>query len=275
VVVRSNRHAIESLASELGSAVYEPRVPESPRSKSAPAPVRAVELTGVSFQFSPGTPRVLDNVTLRIPAGTAIGIIGESGSGKTTLVDLIVGLIRPTSGRIEVDGENLDARRVPAWQQSIGYVPQDVMILDASVRENIAFGVAPGEIDDARVREVARQAGALEFIEALPGAFAAAAAGSGGGLSGGQRQRIAIARALYNEPALVVLDEATNSLDAETERAIIDTVVRNRGSRTVVVIAHGAAVIDACDRVYELRGGTLQDRGAPQEQAPAIVRKVR
>jgi ABC-type multidrug transport system fused ATPase/permease subunit len=283
VVVRANRHAIESLASELHGRTSLAGTPEAPRSADKPALVHALELVEVSFRFSHDAPLVLDNASLCIPAGAAIGIVGASGSGKTTLVDLIAGLIAPSNGRIDVDGVALDAHRVPAWQKSIGYVPQDVMILDASVRENIAFGVPSNEIDDARVIEVAGQAGAREFIEAMPGGFTANVSGVSGGLSGGQRQRIGIARALYLEPSLLVFDEATNALDADTERAIIDAVIRNRGSRTVIAVAHGAAVIDACDCVYELRSGTLRRCGTPPQArrapgphlAPAVAGKVR
>lgn len=260
VVVRAHRSAIENLVSQLEGGIHIPRVEQQLPQSGKTRLLRSVELAGVSYRYSPESPLVLDNANLRIAAGAAIGIVGASGCGKTTLVDLILGLLVPSGGRIEIDGEELDPRHLAEWQRAIGYVPQGVMILDASVRENIAFGVDSGEIDDARVRVVAAQAGASEFIEALPGGYAARIAGMGGTLSGGQLQRIGIARALYREPSLLILDEATNSLDAETERAVIDTVVRNRGARTILIVAHGHAVIDACDRVYELRDGALHDR---------------
>jgi ABC-type multidrug transport system fused ATPase/permease subunit len=267
VIVRGNRAAIEDVAAELAHGVV-PVVEPLPRVAREPALVRGVDLIGVSFQYSPAAPRVLDDASLHIPAGAVTGIVGASGCGKTTLVDLVLGLLEPVGGRIEIDGKTLDARRVPAWQRCIGYVPQDVLILHGPVRENIAFGVDPSEIDDARVREVARLAGAAAFIEALPGGYAARISGVGGGLSGGQRQRIGIARALYREPSLLVLDEATNSLDADTERAIIDTVIRNRGAQTVLIVAHGGAVIDACDQVFELRDGALRERPPRAQDSP-------
>lgn len=260
VVVRAHRSAIEDLASQLDDGMPVSPIPKSSPRSGTRGGLRSVELAGVSFRYSPEAPLVLDNVNVRIAAGTAIGIVGASGCGKTTLLDLILGLLVPIEGRIEIDGEALDSRGVMDWQQSIGYVPQEVMILDATVRENVAFGAALGEIDDDRVREAAVQAGASEFIEALPGGYAAKISGMGGALSGGQRQRLGIARALYRQPSLLVLDEATNSLDSETERAVIDAVIRNRGARTLLIVAHGSAVIDACDRVYEMRGGALHDR---------------
>ncbi len=260
VVIRANRATIESLASQLEHRTAARKEPAG--TAATPMPFRSIGISGVSFRYAPETPWVLADVSLRIAAGAAVGIVGPSGCGKTTLVDLLVGLMLPTSGRIEIDGETLDPQRVEAWQQTIGYVPQEVMILDATVRENIAFGVDPAEIDDERVRAAAKQAGAAAFIESLPGGFLARTSGVSGSLSGGQRQRLGIARALYRNPSLLVLDEATNSLDADTERAIIDTVVRNRGSRTLVIVAHGDSVIGACDQVYELRNGRLHERAA-------------
>jgi ATP-binding cassette, subfamily B, bacterial PglK len=259
-VVRANRAVIENLAVQLERRAVAGSAAPPADSVAAAAPLRAVELVDVAFRYSPESPAVLEGVSLRIEAGEAVGIVGPSGGGKTTLVDLLAGLLRPTQGRVEIDGEPLDGARVAAWQASIGYVPQDVLVLDASVRENIAFGVVPEAIDDERVREAARQAGASSFIEALPGGFQAKTSGLGGSLSGGQRQRLGLARALYRNPSLLVLDEATNALDADTERSIIDGVVRNRGPRTVVVVAHGTAAIAACDRVFELAAGRLRER---------------
>ena len=269
VVVRANRAVIDNLAAQLARRATL-RDTEADAARPRAAPLRAVELVDLGFRYSAEAPWVLDGASLRIEAGAAIGIVGASGCGKTTVVDLLTGLLAPTRGRIEIDGEPLDASRIAVWQRSIGYVPQDVLILDATVRENIAFGVDPADIDDERVRAAAAQAGASSFIEALPGGLLARTVGPGGSLSGGQRQRLGLARALYRDPALLVLDEATNALDAETERSIIDTVVRNRGTRTVVVVAHGAAAIAACDRVYELAGGRLVERRAAAGRASRL-----
>jgi ABC-type multidrug transport system fused ATPase/permease subunit len=264
VIVRANRSAIEELALQLaGSQVATPLAEPSP-GIGRPALRRAIELSEVSFRYAPEAPLILAGASLRIPAGAAVAVVGASGCGKTTLVDVILGLLTPVAGRIELDGVPLEPGCVADWHRCVGYVPQDVIILDASIRENIAFGIEPGQIDDARVRAAARDAGATGFIESLAGGFDARISGGGRGLSGGQRQRIGIARALYGEPSLLVLDEATNSLDADTERAVIDAVVRNRGSRTVVVVAHAAAVIAACDQVHELHDGRLELRTAPR-----------
>jgi len=261
VILRNNRPAIDNIAAELAGRS---EVPEA----GASVPERislqeGIQLDAVSFRYAPHASRVLDEVSLRIAAGSVVAITGESGCGKTTLVDLVLGLLSPESGRIEIDGRRLEEATVPGWQACVGYVPQDVMILDASVRENIAFGLAPGDIDDARVQEAAAGAGAAGFIESLPDGYAARLSANGANLSGGQRQRIGIARALYRRPVFLVLDEATNALDCDSERVIIDTVVRNGGARTLLIVAHGAALIEACDRVYELREGKLRPRATP------------
>lgn len=261
VIVRTSRPAIELLALELRQLADagESKIGEAP----AAAPVRSVAMSAVSFRYAPELPLVLRDVNLRIPAGCAVGIVGSSGAGKTTLVDLLLGLLTPVDGKISWNGETPAVSHGSAQRCGVGYVPQDVIILDATVRENVAFGVDADSIDDARVREVVRQAGASEFVEALPEGYSSRISGTIANLSGGQRQRIGLARALYHDPSLLVLDEATNALDADTERAIIDTVIRNRGGRTLIIVAHGASVIGACDRVYELRDGTLHERSPP------------
>jgi ATP-binding cassette, subfamily B, bacterial PglK len=272
VLIRAQRPAVEALANQLEICRLEPPVPEP--GAVTPLDLRTLELAGVSFRYAPAMPLVLEDVSLRIPAGAAVGIVGASGCGKTTLVDVIIGLLAPTAGRVDVNGAALQTRGLARWHRSVGYVPQDLLILDAPVRENIAFGLAPGAIDDRRVREVAALAGASGFIELLPGGYDAPLGGGSGALSGGQRQRIGIARALYHDPALLVLDEATNALDADTERAIVDAVIRNRGARTVIVITHGAAAIEACDCAYELRNGRLYAAGAARMERTLRAREA-
>jgi HlyD family secretion protein len=256
VTVRAHRGAIESLAGDLASALARRSDGE------AVAPTRArraslIEFHDVSFRYAPDAPLVLDSVSLRIEAGTAIGLVGPNGSGKSTLADLLSGLLSPESGRIEIDGKPLDEANLREWRTRVGYVPQDIFLVDSSVRENIAFGCPPEKVHDARVREAARLAGASGFIEALPRGFDETLGERGARLSGGQRQLIGIARALYGDPDLLVLDEGTSALDLVAEAAIVETVMRLRGARTVLVIAHRAATVEACDHVYELIAGRL------------------
>lgn len=266
VAIRGHWPALRALASQLRHRESAPCAVEAQAPASMPLR-RTLELVNLSFRY-PQEPWVLTGVSLRIRAGSIVGIVGVSGSGKTTLVDVIVGLLTPEQGHIEIDGVVVDSSSTGAWRRSIGYVPQEIALLDASVSENIAFGVDVDAIDLARVRAVARQAGAHEFIEALPGGYSAPLSASSRSLSGGQRQRIGIARALYAQPSLLVFDEATRSLDPASEQVVVDALLAQRGVRTVLVVAHQGAVLEACDVVYELRQGRIHEtRGTRLETA--------
>ncbi len=212
---------------------------------------RAVTLEHVDHDY--GGQSVLRDLSLEIPAGEITAIVGPSGTGKTTLVDLIAGLITAKGGAVRIDGRPLDEIDLQAWRRSIGYVPQEMLMLHTSVRRNVSLG--DPEIDDETVLAALRDAEALEVIEKLPGGLDASVGERGSMLSGGQRQRIAIARALASRPRLLILDEATAALDPETEQAIWATVSRLRGRTTVVAISHQPALASVADRVYRIEDG--------------------
>lgn len=255
VTVRANQNALDEVAGELHAAGA--GVAAAATIPAGPLPPTAVELIDVCFKYGHATPRVVDGVSLRIAAGSVVAFVGPNGSGKTTTADLLLGLLTPDSGRIEIDGEPLTRANRVAWQRCAAYVPQQVFILDASVRENIALGVAPASIDEGRLLEAARGAGAHEFIERLPGRYAERLGSRGARLSGGQRQLIGLARALYRAPSFLVLDEATSSLDEQAEQGVAALLRRLRGSCTVIVITHHAAIFAACDLRYEFREGRV------------------
>ena len=211
----------------------------------------------MEFRYEKGAPLAVDGISLRIAAGSVVAFTGANGAGKTTTADLLLGILSPESGRIEIDGEPLTANNRQAWQLSLAYVPQQIYLLDASVRENIALGVATEMVDQARLEEAAREAGAMEFIERLPRRFEEQLGNRGVRLSGGQRQRLGIARALYRNPSLLVLDEATSSLDEDSVQSVVAALLRLRGKCTVVVIAHHDAVIAACETAHQFDGGRI------------------
>lgn len=217
---------------------------------------RVLQLDAISFSY-PNAPRpVLENFTLEIPKNGSVGIVGTTGAGKSTLIDIILGLHLPQRGRILVDGRELEADDLPAWRELIGYVPQDIFLLDASIEENIAFGVPVNEIDRPAMIEAARAAQILDFIEAgLPQNWKTAVGERGVRLSGGQRQRIGLARALYHKPQVLVLDEATSALDSETEAEVMRAIERLRGSITMIVVAHRLSTLSNCDRICRLEKG--------------------
>ncbi|HET9862024.1 MAG TPA: ABC transporter ATP-binding protein [Steroidobacteraceae bacterium] len=220
-------------------------------------PQREIVLEHVSFRYAAHLAPAIRDVSLTIPAGARVAFVGANGSGKSTLADLIVGLLRPETGAILVDGEKLDASMLDAWQSCIAYVPQTGFLLNASVAENIAFGVPREQIDRARLHEAARQAQLEELIASLPRGYDELLGERGVRLSGGQRQLVAIARALYREPRLLVLDEATNALDASNERRVIMALRDGAAPRTTILIAHHAAALRECDMAFTFDQGSL------------------
>lgn len=230
-------------------------------------PRRSIRLEGVSYRHSPERPGGVSDVSLEIPAGAVVGLAGPNGAGKTTLAGIVLGLLAPQTGRIEIDGEALDDANRDAWREAVAHVPQRIVLLDATIAENIAFGIAPGEIDLARVVEAADCARLGPVIAALPNGVRTTIGENGMQLSGGQRQRLAIARALYRRASLLVLDEATNALDAPTEAEIVALLGDLRGRSTVILIAHKPSLIAACDMSLELDGGRLVSRRTRGESA--------
>ncbi len=211
-------------------------------------------LDRVCFHYPKASHNVIDGLTLRIEKGESIGLVGQSGAGKSTLADIVLGLHIPQSGHVTVDGENIYAN-MNAYSRMIAYVPQDVYLMDRSIRENIAFGMDSSEIDDSKVWKAVERASLVEFVNDLEEGLNTIVGERGVRLSGGQRQRIAIARALYKDPEILILDEATSALDNGTEEAIMEEMENLYGTITMIVVAHRLTTVMKCDRVYEIRGG--------------------
>ncbi|GJE18382.1 ABC transporter ATP-binding protein [Methylobacterium marchantiae] len=223
----------------------------------------AIRLQGVSFDYASRRP-ALQDIDLTIASNTTVGVVGRTGSGKSTLIALILGLVRPSSGSVSVDGVALDTETLPAWQNRIGYVPQDIFLIDGSVTANIALGVDPSAVNQPAVERAARLAGIHEVVMRLEGGYASGVGERGIRLSGGQRQRLGIARALYHDPDVIIFDEATSSLDGETETAVMAALSALSGQRTVILIAHRLTSLAATDVVHVLDEGRLIASGAPE-----------
>jgi ATP-binding cassette subfamily C protein len=225
---------------------------------------QSIACENVSFVYEEAARPALQDINLTIRRGESVGIVGPTGAGKSTLVDVLLGLLRPTGGRVLVDGDDL-AGYERAWQRLIGYVPQDPYLLDDSLRRNIAFGVPDTTIDEQRLARACALAQLDEFLRQLPEGLETLVGEDGVRLSGGQRQRVAIARALYQDPQVLVFDEATAALDNQTEREVTRAIAALHGQRTLIVIAHRLTTVESCDRLIFLRDGKLAGIGAYAE----------
>ncbi len=220
-----------------------------------------VRFESVRFRYSSDGPWVLDDLNLVIEKGARVGIVGGTGSGKSTTLDLLMGLLMPTEGAVLVDGLPLKGRSLRAWQRTTAHVPQNIYLADATIAENIAFGVPRKDIDIVRVRSAARQAQIADFVERRDGGYDSIVGERGIRLSGGQRQRIGIARALYKRASVLVLDEATSALDNATERSVMEAIEALDPELTVLLIAHRLSTVRRCDTIVQLEGGRVVAQG--------------
>ena len=201
---------------------------------------------------------IFEHASLTIPVGSSVGIVGTTGAGKSTVVDIMLGLLKAQEGTVTVDGVNaLEGDNYRKWLKNVGYIPQTIFMLDDTIRGNVAFGIPKDKIDENRVWEVLKEAQLDEFVKGLPEGLDTRIGERGVRLSGGQRQRIVIARALYEDPEVIVMDEATAALDNDTEKAIVDSINRLHGSKTMIIIAHRLQTIEKCDHVYRVENKAI------------------
>jgi len=261
--IRGGKPALDALHTDYRDAMARLAQQAMPAPISARLPLHdTLEIDDLHYGYPGAEQPALRGVSLSLPARTTVGLVGGTGAGKTTLVDVMLGLLQPDAGAIRVDGRVLDRDTLRAWQQNIGYVPQVIYLTDATVAENIAFGLPRDRIDMEAVERAARIAALHDFVMAeLPQGYDTFVGERGVRLSGGQRQRIGIARALYHDPALLIMDEATSALDTLTEKLVMDAVQRIRADKTIVMIAHRLSTVRDCDRIYLLENGVVADSG--------------
>ncbi|MGJ4950095.1 ABC transporter ATP-binding protein [Bradyrhizobium sp. HKCCYLS20291] len=265
-IVRFNWPSVELLADEIhrlgtsGPVAFKEHAIRQPLAFQ-----ETIALDKVSFAYPQTSRDALENINLRIHKHTTVGLVGETGAGKTTVADILLGILVPTAGSLLIDGRPIDDSNRRAWQENIGYVPQQGFLSDASIASNIAFGVPLSAIDMSRVEVAARTAQLHDFVLQLPQGYGTIVGERGVRLSGGQRQRIAIARALYRDPAVLVFDEATSALDGLTEEALVDAIRRLAHQKTIITIAHRLSTVRDCDVIYLLEHGRVADSGSFDE----------
>ncbi|MDE7197641.1 MAG: ABC transporter ATP-binding protein/permease [Lachnospiraceae bacterium] len=239
-----------------GKVTYDPEAYRQ-RQKIEKLPVgKEIRLEDITYKYPNAETLIFDHADMEIPIGASVGIVGVTGAGKTTIVDILLGLLQLEGGRILADGVDVN-ENYAGWLKNIGYIPQTIFMIDDSIRKNVAFGVPEEEIDDDKVWRALEEAALDEFVKSLPEGVETGIGERGIRISGGQRQRISIARALYEDPEVLVLDEATSALDNETEAAIMDSINRLHGRKTLVIIAHRLQTIEKCDMVYRVAAGKI------------------
>ena len=227
---------------------------------------KKINLKNIHYNYPNASRASLKNINLNIPANSTIGFIGATGSGKTTIIDIILGLLNPKSGTLEVDGQIITKQNSRAWQRSIGYVPQEIFLADDTLAANIAFGVDLGDINKEAVEKASKIANLHEFVmDELPKQYQTTIGERGIRLSGGERQRVGIARALYHNPKVLVLDEATSALDSQTEQVVMEAVNNLGKSITIILIAHRLSTVKRCDKIFLLEKGELKNQGTFDE----------
>ena len=218
---------------------------------------KEITFSDITYHYPNSDRLIFDHATISFPIGKSIGVVGTSGAGKTTVIDILLGLLKLQSGKVLADGVDIQTR-YREWLANVGYIPQMIFLLDADIRKNVAFGVPEEEIDDERLWYALKEAQLDEFVKTLPEGVNTGIGERGIRLSGGQRQRIGIARALYNDPEVLILDEATSALDNDTEAAIMESINRLHGKKTLIIIAHRLQTIEKCDMVFRVEDGSIK-----------------
>lgn len=261
---RHNIVAIDPVYHDL-MALEGPARRAAPKAAAPADALRLIELKDVSYRYDLAPDFALRDISLRIDAGRAVAFVGSTGAGKSTLVDLMLGLLKPTRGQVFVNERDISAIATAWWHKKVGYVPQTIYLLDDTIRRNIALGLADHEIDEAALQAAIRHAQLDVFVARQPEGLDSIIGERGVRISGGERQRIGIARALYNDPELLIMDEATSSLDNATERAVIGAVEALKGQRTIIMIAHRLSTVRSCDQLFFLKNGRIEASGTFDE----------
>ncbi|MCH9756375.1 MAG: ABC transporter ATP-binding protein/permease [Gammaproteobacteria bacterium] len=269
--ITEGKHAFKAIEQDLKAANFQQQgLADKSQVMSHPKSCQmqvtdAIQLKNICFTYSGKQQPALNQLAINIPAKSVVALVGATGSGKSTAIDILLGLIQPTNGTLSIDGKPLLPSQMRSWQNTIGFVPQSIFLADASIAENVAFGLPAAEIDREKVENAIRLANLDKFVAELPDALETRVGERGVQLSGGQRQRIGIARALYEDPEVLILDEATSALDGITESLIMDAIRDFTGKKTIIMVAHRLATVKKCDIIYLLEKGQVVAEGTYDE----------
>jgi ABC-type multidrug transport system fused ATPase/permease subunit len=266
-IITANISAFESLKSDLINSSDIDQSAQNLQMKSNDKIEfnNKLSFKNISFTYPESVKKVLNDVSFEIQAETTIGIVGPSGAGKSTMIDIILGLINPISGNFFADNETIDKSNIELWQRNIGFVPQSIFLSDSTIKENIAFGINAQSIDNKKLLKAANLANIMDFLSSLPNGLDTIVGERGIQLSGGQIQRIGIARALYNNPNVLIFDEATSSLDGISEKLIMEAINKFSGQKTIIIVAHRLETVKNCDSILLLKDGEIIDTGSYDE----------
>ncbi len=262
--LRFSHITVNTIAEELNNVPESFNIQSGNCSTAEQSIKNLIRLKNVSYKYPLSSNLSLNNINLDIHKGQTVGFIGTSGAGKTTLINVVLGLLKPTSGEIIVDETNI-YENLRCWQDQIGYVPQSIYLSDESLKSNIAFGIREQDIDQGLINKAVQMANLSEFINTLADGIETIVGERGTRLSGGQQQRIGIARALYHQPPILVLDEATSALDAQTEKEVMEAIQMLHGQKTILIVAHRLTTVEGCDVIFRLENGELQAAGTYME----------
>lgn len=265
--LKYSNHAVDPVFDDLSLLGPKLEAGKSAENECPDTPLQfnsELRIESLYFRYQNSETDVLKNINMTIPSGSSIGLVGKTGAGKSTLVDILLGLLEPTSGQIRVDSTPV-FDQLAQWQLNIGYIPQDIYLLDDTIKHNIALGLNDNEIDEQRMKQAITIAQIQDLIESLPDGWDTTVGERGVRLSGGQLQRVGMARALYTDPDVLVMDEATSSLDSSTEQSVMQALDRARQGRTFIMIAHRMSTVKKCDVIYMLEEGELIASGTYNE----------
>lgn len=262
-VIKGNLNSFESLKQDLFDSYHisVENMNSDLNNTENLLPKNNIKIENLHFSYPNTSTSALNNINLEIPLGGFVGIVGSSGSGKSTLIDLILGLIEPDKGEIQIDGVPLSPNTIRSWQNSIGVVSQNIFLADSSIKENIAFGLPIKKINEKLINDAIKLSNLEEFIASLPNGTETRVGERGVQLSGGQRQRIGIARALYHNTGILIFDEATSSLDGITEKKVMDAIYQLSGLKTIIIVAHRLASVKKCTCIHLMQNGQIIDSG--------------